>query len=206
VSDLVLQGEASSFDTPFAHGDEVWILKSGCFDRSLRSSHEVKLLINHEEDHCLGSGERLLLHAGKTALVFRYLISGSKHDKFFEEIANDMDTYVPVSIGFERTKSETTQVDGVTVVTVIEAKLNELSILDRAPAVHSTYGRVVSWDKCGSLQSDYETGRFGLVGRYVGLHRAVKAQENGGKVDYRNTTSPYERAADKFSTALRGLQ
>jgi HK97 family phage prohead protease len=206
MTDLVLQGTATAFDKPFAHGDEVWILKSGCFDRSLRSGHDVKLLMNHEEEHCLGSGEQILLYAGKTALVFRYLISDSKHNKFFEDVADDMDTYVPVSIGFERTKSETTRVDGVNVITVIEAKLNEVSILDKAPAVHSTYGRVVSWNTCGSLEEDSENGRFDLVGRYVGLHRAVKAQDNGGNIDYRNTTTPYERAADRFQLALQKLQ
>jgi HK97 family phage prohead protease len=207
MTDLVLQGNATDFGKPFPHGDEVWVLKSGCFDRSLRSGHDVKLLMNHDPEHCFGSGsDRLMLHAGKTALVFRYLISNSKHNKFFEDVANDLETYLPVSIGFERTKSETTQVDGMTVVTVIEARLDEVSVLNKAPAVHSTYARVASWDTCGSLKDDYEAGRFDLVGRYVSLHRAVKAQENGGKVDYRNTTTPYERAADRFSTALRKLQ
>jgi phage head maturation protease len=203
------------------------ILQSGCFDRSLRSSNDVKLLINHDPAHCLGSWpdtlllyagnkypahclgswpDTLLLYAGNKGLAFRYLLPSSKeYRKAFQEMADDVLTYVPISIGFERIKSETSQVDGINVITVIEAKLTEVSILDKAPAVHATYGRVVSWATCGSLQDDYETGRFDLVGKAIGLHRAVKARENGGKMEYQNATSPYERAADRFSTALRKL-
>jgi HK97 family phage prohead protease len=204
LSDLVIQGVATELDKAFAYGDDIMILKSGCFDSSMRSRDDIKLLINHDFAHCLGSWpDSLLLYAGKKGLAFRYLLTSSKG---FEEMADDFLTYVPISIGFERTKSETTQVDGINVITVTEARLNEVSILDKAPAVHFTYGRVVSWATCGSLQDDYETGRFDRVGKAIGLHRAVKAQENGGKMEYSNATTPYERAADKFSEALRKLQ
>jgi HK97 family phage prohead protease len=207
VSDIVIQGIATELEKPFAHGDDIMILQSGCFDKSLRSQDDIKLLINHDFAHCIGSWpDSLLLYAGKQGLAFRYMIPSSLHSKAFEEMADDVLTYVPISIGFERTKSETAQVDGINVITVIEAKLTEVSILDKAPAVHATYGRVVSWATCGSLQDDYETGRFDLVGKAIGLHRAVKATENGGKMEYQNSTSPYERAADRFSTALRKLQ
>jgi phage head maturation protease len=123
LSDLVIQGIATELDKPFAHGEDIMILKSGCLDRSMRSSDDIKLLMNHDFAHCLGSWpERLLLYAGKKALVFRYLLPSSKpYRKAFEEMADDVLTYVPVSIGFDRTKSETTQVDGVNVITVIEA-------------------------------------------------------------------------------------
>jgi HK97 family phage prohead protease len=204
LSALVIQGTATELDKPFAHGNDVMILKSGCFDSSMGSSDAIKLLLNHDFAHCLGSWpEQLLLYAGKKALVFRYLLPNSnQYRKTFEEMADDFLTYVPISIGFDRTKSETTKVDGVNVITVIEAKLNEVSILNKTPAVHSTYGRVVSWGTCGSLQEDCESGRFDLVGRAIGLHRAVKAQENGGKIEYQNATTPYERAADRFQYAL----
>ena len=54
MTDHVIQGVACEFDKPFFHGDEVWILKSGCFDNSLRE-FDVDLLMNHDPDHRLGT-------------------------------------------------------------------------------------------------------------------------------------------------------
>jgi hypothetical protein len=33
----------------------------------------------------------------------------------------------------------------------------------------------------------------------------MKAEENGGKVNYSHATSPYEKAADRFERSLRTL-
>lgn len=69
MSELVLQGVAAELGKPFCHGDKILILPPGCFDKSMRSGHDVKSLLDHDENHCLGSWkDRLLIHAGEKQL------------------------------------------------------------------------------------------------------------------------------------------
>src|ERR1700730_2182783 len=136
-------------------------------------------------------------------MVFRLLIG--KSEKFLEDMADDMECYFPISIGYVTTKTETEVVDGVSVKSIVEADLREISILNKAPAIHSTYGRITKWEFCNGLKEDYELGRFGLIGRFVSLHRAIKAQENGGVLNYNHITTPYDRAANNFERALGKL-
>jgi phage head maturation protease len=205
MTDLVLQGIGTGFDKPFIHGNEIILLKAHCFDASLREN-DVSLFLDHKEARLGTTANRLEVYAGKEALVFRYTLpnGSSESEVKFSEIADDFDSYIACSIGFERTKTETSTIDGVRVVTVIEGKLREISLLSCAPAVHSTYGRVVSLETCGTLAEDYD--RLQLVGSYVSLHRAMKASENGGNVEYRNVTTPYERAAANFERTLKTLE
>ena len=206
LTDLVLQGIATSFDRPFVQGGKVLMMKSGCVDASLRSDTSVRLLLDHDEKHCLAtSDDRLELYAGTRGLAFRYRLPDRASEFKFSEIADDMESYAPVSIGYTATKKDNYIIDGVTVTCVVEAKLCELSILSRPPAVHATYARVVSLDSCGSLKNDYETGRLELVGKVISLHRDFKASENGGVIKYSHFSSPYDLAASRFERALQNL-
>ena len=74
--EFVIQGIATEFQKHFVHGDHILILKSGVFDSSLRGANDIRLLVNHDPEHCLGSSKdgRLLIHAGKTEMVFRFLL------------------------------------------------------------------------------------------------------------------------------------
>jgi phage head maturation protease len=204
--DFVIQGIATQLEKPFVHGDDILILKSGVFDSSLRGANDIKLLLNHDPEHCLGSSKdgRLLIHAGEKEMVFRFLIG--KADKLFSDIADDIESYFPISIGYVTTKTEMEVVDGVSVKSIVEADLREISILNKAPAIHSTYGRVTKWESCNGLKEDHELGRFNLIGRFVSLHRAIKAQENGGVLNYSHVTTPWNRAYDSLQKALRKLQ
>jgi hypothetical protein len=199
VSGYVFQGVACEFDKFFFNGDEVWYLKSGCFNSI--SDNEVKLMLNHDGKSLGSTNNRLEVHAGDEAVVFRYSIPGSWSE--FAEPADDFLTYVPVSIGFKATKTEKMNIDGVPVTIVVEATLNEISALDKEPAIKSTYARVATDDTCGSLEEDYE--RIRLVGRVVSLHRLQKASENGGKLEFKHASTPYDRAADRFTRALNAL-
>jgi hypothetical protein len=199
VSGYVFQGAACEFEKFFFHGDEVWYLKSGCFGSI--SDNEVKLMLNHDGKSLGSTNNRLQVHAGNEALVFRYSIPGSCSE--FSEPADDFETYVPVSIGFNATKTEAMKIDGVPVTIVVEATLNEISALDKEPAIKSTYARVATEDTCGTLAEDYD--RILLVGRVVSLHRAQKATENGGKLEYKHASIPYDRAANRFTRALNAL-
>jgi phage head maturation protease len=207
VNDFVIKGVATEFDKPFVHGDKIQVLKSGCFDSYLRTSHDVKLLINHEGDCLASQADRLMIHAGARSLVFQFLIPESVHHKAFADFADDLETYMAVSIGYGITKSESILVDGVRVLTILEARLDEISLLDKAPAVDSTYARVACWDRSSlSLESEYKAGLFEQTGRCIGIQRALAARENGGIVKYNHAKSPYERTADNFVRALQRLQ
>jgi HK97 family phage prohead protease len=202
--ELILQGVATEFGKPFVHGDKVVILESGCFDASIKSGDDVQLLLDHQEGHSLGTmnSGRLQLHVGEKALVFRFLIPESSRGKF-ADLADQYDCYVPVSIGYSYNAASDTDVeiiDGVKVLTVRSAKLTEISILSKPPAVSTTYARVATWETCGELAADYEMGRFDLVGKVVSLHRKVNA--NGGEIRYAHTPSPYQRAGNAFLRTL----
>ena len=203
--DLVLQGTATELDKPFVHGDKVVILKSGAFDAALQSGDDVSLLLDHDESHSLGTrnGGLLQIHAGAKHLVFRFLSPGSSSAKF-AELADDFETYVPVSIGYDILKADNETIDGVRVQTVFAARLTEVSILSKAPAVSSTYARVATWETCGELAADYGTGRFELVGKVVSLHRKIQA--NGGEIRYAHATSAYDKAANSFLRVLSRLE
>lgn len=197
----VLQGVATEIGKCFIHGDQVLFFNPGCFDASIQET-DVPILYDH--DHGKRLTKSVEVHADEKALVFRYQIPHCPSYKFSEP-ADDFDTYLAVSIGFTATKTETMAIDGVKVTSVIEAKLNEISLLSGAPAVARTFARIVSLDTCEDLEDDCESGRFQLHGAYVNLHRKFKASENGGVMNYGHSTSDYDRAANNFERKLHGL-
>jgi phage head maturation protease len=199
----VIQGIACEFGKCFSDGREIIYLKSGCFDSC--SEADIRLLLDHKGKSLGTTADRLEIHIGKEAMAFRYTIPDSSWNTTFSEPADDLNTYVPVSIGCNPTKTETITIDGVQVKVIVEATLNEISLLSQEPANKSTYGRVVSSETTGSLDDDYDAGRLELVGRYVNLHRAHKASENNGIVQYTHASSPYERAAANFERKLQTL-
>lgn len=208
MSDLVLQGIATATGQCFFGKDgNVLYLKHGCFDASIISGLEVRLLLDHDSKSCLAktTNDKLEVCAGATGIAFRFHIPDSCSGAF-RGYADDFDSYLPVSIGFKDGIAEAITIDGVKVTSVINATLCEVSILSKPPAIHSTYGRVVSANTCGPLKDDYDSGRLALAGRYVALHRAYKASHNNGVVEYCHSTSAYDRTASKFETALRKLQ
>ena len=133
--------------------------------------------------------------------MFRFPLEGS----LFKDFADEYESYLAVSVGHFVKDADIATIDGVTVVTVTESSLREISLLDRIPAIHSTYARVSSWDRCCSLEADYKAGRFDLVGSFVSLHRAAKAAETGGAIKYANSLTEYERAGNRFTSALMRL-
>jgi hypothetical protein len=203
----VLQGIATEYGKClFGENGNVLHLKDGCFDGSIASGSEVALLLNHDPENCIGTttNGKLEVYAGAKGVAFRYSIPES-WDADFADKADNLETYLAVSIGLKDGSAELVLVDGIEITSLVEAKLFEISLLDKPPAIHSTYGRIVSLDTCGTLKDDYDSGRLDLIGRYIGIHRAFKASENGGIVKYNHAPTDYERAADGFLQALRDI-
>jgi phage head maturation protease len=206
VNDLVFQGIAARTGKIIRDGDDYLYLKPDCFAKSLSDGDDVGLWIDHDERQSLTRRNKLELYATKSALAFRWAAPNSwKFDTELSVFADDFDTYLPISIGFVKTKIQKVTLDGgITVTVVEEAKLDEVSILSSPPAEHSTFGRIVTLDTCDELKDDME--RFELHGAYIGVHRAFKASENNGQVKYSHATSSYDRAADRFERALKNLE
>ncbi len=198
MTEVVLQGIACRFGEIIDDGTKLIFLPPGC----MTLSDEVKLLIDHRGKGLASTADALEIHIGEKSLAFRYSIPESWTEQF-KDIADDVNTYLPVSCGFAITKSELMTIDGAQIKVVTEATLNELSLISETPAVKSTYARVVSADTCGTLADDSE--RLELIGRYVTLHRKARASENGGVVQYSHATTPYDRASDHFTKALAAL-
>jgi phage head maturation protease len=196
VSDIVLQGIACRFGEVIDDGTKLIYLKPGC----LTEADEVKLLIDHRGKGLASTADALEIHISEKILAFRYSIPDSWSEKFADS-ADDLETYVAVSCGFSIAKSELMTIDGTQIKVITEATLNEISIISSAPAVKTTFARVVSAETCGPLADDCE--RMELIGRYISLHR--KATANGGDVQYAHATSPSDRAADRFTRALAAL-
>jgi HK97 family phage prohead protease len=199
MTQFVIQGQASAFGKPIAHGDRIIILKTGCFDESLKSGTKIDLLMDHDSTKSFGSTEnRLLLYASQKSLAFRFLIP-ERHSKEYAEVGDDLDYFVAVSIGYKNAKTEVSVVDGIDVVTVISADLEEVSLLDKPGAVKTTFARVVDIETCGLLAVDSDSGMFELYGTYYSLRRAAKA----AGVDV--SESAYDKAATRFEKALMRL-
>ena|ERR1700682_614797 len=197
---VVLQGKATDFDSFFFNHDEVWYIKSGAFGRL--EDTEVVLMCDHDGKAVASTKNRLQVHAGDEALIFRLAMPDSFSEPLLDQ-TDELESYLPVSIGFTATKTEKMTIEGVPVTIVVEATLNEISVLSKEPAMKTTYARIVSEGTCGELKEDYE--RIRLVGRVVSLHRLQKASENGGHVEYKNTLSSYDAAANRFTRALNAL-
>jgi HK97 family phage prohead protease len=203
--DILIQGKAADFNKPFQNGDEVWMLQAGCFDKSLDSSRDVKIFLNHDSEHCLGSrnNNRLQIHAGEESMIFRFLLPVDSKGVSFAEFADDLESYLGVSIGFAATKYDKAVIDGIEVKTITEGELQEISLTNRKPAISTTFARFVSWQKCSpNLEDDYDL--INLAGRVISIHR--KAQADGGEIKYAHTPSPYDRAANSFLRTLEKLQ
>jgi HK97 family phage prohead protease len=202
-----LQGNATEYRKCISRENgDILYLQDGCFDASMRDSEKISLLIDHDAKICLGTtSDRLEVHNGARALSFRFAIPDSWADDLYDA-ADDFETYLPVSIGFNDGDAKLIDCDGVKVKSVYAAKIYEISVLNAAPAIHSTYCRIVSAKNCGTLAEDCESGRLDLIGKYISLHRKFKASENGGIVKYGHTTSDYDRKADNFLRILGKLE
>jgi hypothetical protein len=198
VSGYCLQGIGCRFGEVIHDGTKFLYLTPGC----MTLASEVRLLIDHQGKSIATTDNRLAVHVGEKSLAFRYFIP-ERLAESFEDYSGDLETYIGVSCGFSKTKSELMTIDGAQIEVVTEATLNEISLTNEEPAVKTTFARVVNADSCGDLASDCE--RFELVGSFIGVHRKFKASENGGKVKYSNVTSPYNRAANNFERKLRDL-
>ena len=196
MSDIFLQGLGCKFGEIIDSGNELLYLRPGC----LTEADEVKLLIDHRGKGLATTDDALQIYIGEKSLSFRYSIPDSWSEKFSES-SDDLESYIPVSVGFSIDKSELMTIEGVAVKVITEATLNEVSLVSEEPAVKSTYARVVSADTCGTLADDSE--RLELIGRYISLHR--KANASDGLIKYAHATSPYDRAADLFTRALKAL-
>jgi HK97 family phage prohead protease len=196
MTQFVIQGQASAFEKPILHGDKIIILRSGCFDECLKSGRQIDMLMDHDATKSLGSTEnRLLLYASEKSLVFRFLIP-ERGSKEYADVSDDLDYFIAVSIGYKNAKTEISVVDGVNVVTVISADLEEVSLLEKAGAVPTTFARVVDIETCGLLADDAESGLLDLYGTYYSLRRAAKV----AGIDF--SESAYDKAATRFEHAL----
>jgi phage head maturation protease len=199
-----LEGEATKTGTFFVQGDEAFYFEPNCFNAA---RGEVKLLLSHDESQVLGSTRnRLELHYAPDVILFRFRLPASFKSEV-EDIADSFEDYFAISIGFVKTDFEKSVMDGFRVQIIRAARLTELSVLAKevAPAVTSTYGRIVHASSSGTLAEDYESGRFSIAGRMIGLHRKVTALDNEGKITYGHVTTQYDRKADKFVQALARL-
>jgi hypothetical protein len=195
-----IQGIATEFGRCIQHGDKIIYLNSGCF----ADLGDVKFLYDHDPDKEVYRNRNLELFAGAKSLAFRMVLPEFRNTPGdLSDVSDDYDTYMPVSVGYKDAVTETVTIEGVEIKRVVKAALHEISLLEGTPAVNTTYARIVDMDKCGTLADDYDMIR--LVGRYVNIHREVKARENNGVVKYGHTTSPYDRAANNFERALQRL-
>lgn len=196
---VAIQGVAFEFGKLFVSDNEIFYAKPGCFG----SMFDIDLLFDHEGKSFANTEKDLLIHSGDEALVFRAYFYDEWFGKEVSEQTDELDSYLAVSTGFTITKAELIECDGVPVKVIVDAKLNEISLINTPPAIDTTYARIVSGDTCGSLAEDYPM--IMTIGRYVNLHRKVLATENGGTIEHKHIASSYDVAANRFVRALARL-
>lgn len=196
---VAIQGVGFEFSKIFVTDGKAFYATPGCFG----SLTDIDLLTDHKGQSYANTGNDLLVHSGPEALVFRAYFPDEWFAKAVADQTDELDTYLGVSTGFTIMKSKTIDCDGTPVTVILEAKLDEISLLSSPPVIDTTYARIVSHETCGSLAEDYE--RIVTVGKYVNLHRKVLAAEHDGVVEHKHIVSSYNAAANRFTRALSAL-
>ena len=194
-----IQGLAFKFNELFVSDNEAFYATPGCFG----SLVDVDFLIDHKGKSLANTEKDFLLHSGDEALVFRAYFFNEWFCKQVSDHTDELTSYFAVSTGFTITKATTIECDGIPVKIILEAKLRELSLLNTAPVVDTSYARIVSDETCGSLADDYQ--RIITVGRYVNLHRKALAADNDGVIEHKHIASSYDAAANRFVRTLAAL-
>ena len=174
---LALCGYATRWDHIVHHHWDTVILCPNVFAKTLRSGATVRMLLNHNDDNCVGSTKdgTLQLHADEHGLAFRYYIIDTESGRHVQSMAEQGSDCISVGFDWHGASKETRCINGVETLCIVSTTLWEISYLTGRGAVKSAYGTLKDTDHFKTLGEECSGGRFLYHGAAVEFSRSLKA-------------------------------
>jgi HK97 family phage prohead protease len=179
---MALAGYATLYNKIILHQGKWQMLLPGVFDESLKSGATVKLLLNHDENSCVGSNRDILeLYSNKVGLAFRARLPETSHRQtaLFTALWMAKNHHHDMSIGFQVFNEEIRKIDGKDVTCAIHADLQELSYLygNNGGAIKETHAIYTDVDYNKSLRAECNSGRYQYDGAALHFIRTLRNLE-----------------------------
>lgn len=114
----------------FNHHGENKLFLPGAFSKTLASGALVHLLLDHEPHKWLGSTEDVLeLKECRLGLAFRVHLASAELRNYAHRMTPYDHESVSIGINYANAKKVTRRIDGVDVVCIVEAPLEEVSLI-----------------------------------------------------------------------------
>jgi HK97 family phage prohead protease len=173
----VIFGLATAYNEVVYHHGEYKLLLPGVFTKTLTSGATVELLRDHQPSEYIGSTNDILylFDDSNTGLAFRVSrLPNTELGAHVRYMATDA-KYDSVSVGFDYNgaKKLTRRIDGIDVVCVVEADLQEVSICSGYDA-GTCKQAFVTYGECQNLQHECRKGRLVYEGAAVQLRRTAR--------------------------------
>ena len=169
----VIEGIATKYNSVLFHDGMFKVLMPGAFDICLKNDAPVEMWLEHNESLRLGDTKTNLdLFSDDYGLHFRLRLDDSEISWHARSLVASK-AYTECSIGYDRAKTGTREIDGKQVLFIYQARLEEVSLVQNG-AVKTTHATVNDLDQCGSLADDCKSMKFRCDNAYVELERALR--------------------------------
>jgi HK97 family phage prohead protease len=157
------------------------MLAPHAFDKSLASGRTIEFLLEHKPELVVGSNRDgcLELVSNGIGLAMRARLPDTKHGKTARWMAENVLT--GVSIGFKSVRNGIRIIDGKIVLYIIEADLDEVSLLHGPGAVKESFLTYKDVDFSRSLKE--QCSNFAYEGAAIGVTRALEQYEAAIEAD-----------------------
>jgi HK97 family phage prohead protease len=168
----VIEGTATKYNSVLFHDGKLKVVAPGAFDRSMKYEAPVEIWIDHNKTLKLGDTRRNLeLISDEAGLHFRLRLDNTELSSHARALVESK-AYTECSIGFDSGKTELREIEGHSVLYILQARLEEVSLVP-AGAVKATHAQVNDIENCDSLEQDCKSMKFRYDNSFAVLQRAL---------------------------------
>jgi HK97 family phage prohead protease len=168
----LIEGTGTKYNSVLFHDGKLKVVAPGAFDRSINDA-KVEMWIDHDRALKLGdTRSNLELFSDEFGLHFRLRLNNTELSSHAQALVESK-AYTECSVGFDSGKTELREIDGHSVLYILQARLEEVSIVP-AGAVKATHAQISDIENCESLERDCKSLRFRSDNAYAELQRALR--------------------------------
>jgi HK97 family phage prohead protease len=169
----VIEGTATKHNSVLFHDGKFKVVAPGAFDLSMKYDVPVEFWIDHDRSLKLGDTRtNLELYSDDFGLHFRLRLDNTELSSHARALVESK-AYTECSVGFDSGKTELREIEGHSVLYILQARLEEVSLVP-AGAVKATHAQVNDIENCRSLEHDCKSMKFRCDNSYASLHRALR--------------------------------
>jgi HK97 family phage prohead protease len=169
----VIEGIATKYNSVLFHDGKFKVVTPGAFDLSMKYDAPVEMWIDHDKSLRLGDARTNLdLYSDDFGLHFRLRLDNTELSSHARALVESK-AYTQCSIGYDQGKTETREVEGHSVLYILQARLEEISVVP-AGAVKATHAQVNDIENCRSLEHDCKSLKFLCDNSFAELQRALR--------------------------------